>query len=323
MSKGRNMREYGIIGYPLQHTLSPFFHTTLFERYNIDARYSPYPIEKEEIPYYIERLRASSLHGLSVTAPYKYLVYSYCDYLSPLAQATGVVNTLSVQDGMIYGDNFDIAGIIKTLQQLEELRNSREAILYSEKGIEKLSNFNIHDTNKMQSKSYLCNETALILGTGATAVSAIVALSHIGVQDIYVAGRSQESLESLQKKYSIIPVYHAFSENEERNNNSSYLSLYDLPLCSILITTIQRGNEPLISYSLLARLLNSMSLVFDVHYSPRYSPLIRDAMQCSAFVSNGYQMFITQALLQFSTWTRIFPREEDIALITQHYHSAY
>ena len=315
------MREYGIIGYPLQHTLSPFFHTILFGRYNIDARYSSYPIEKAEVPYYIERLHTSSLHGLSVTAPYKYDVYSYCEYLSPLAQVTGVVNTLSVRNGMLYGDNFDVAGIIKTLQQLEGIRRSREVTLSSEQAIESVSLLEGYYTNEAQSSRYHYGDTALVLGTGATAVSAISALSHIGIKNIYVAGRSQERLYFLQTTYNIIPVYHSFDENGEKQSNSSYLSLYDVPLCSILITTIQKGNEILLPYTLLTRLLNTMSLVCDVHYSPKCSPLLQDAMQCGALVLNGYTMFITQAMLQYSTWTGIFPIEEDIAPITAQYTS--
>lgn len=302
------MKQYGIIGYPIEHTLSPFFHTTLFQQYGIDASYLPFSILEQEIPHYMEELRTHSLFGLSVTAPYKYIVASYCDVLSPLAKATGVVNTLTVREGKIYGDNFDIAGIIKTLQSMQyQLAFQAQ-----------------YRQNEMNERELYSGRTACILGTGATAVSAIVALRCIGVQTIYIVGRKKETLYSLQEKYSVIPVYYTFDIHDIPQEGLDFcLSLFDIPFCSYLITTIQKGDIQLISYDILTRLVDSSSIVFDVHYSPRYSALLHDALRCTCYVSNGYRMFIVQAMLQFVSWTSLFPTQEEIDIITTYYNTHY
>lgn len=309
------MQDYGIIGYPLQHSLSPFFHNTLFQRYNKEARYFPFSIKESDIPHYIDKLKRGTLSGLSVTAPYKYTVCQYCDHLSLFAQYTGVVNTLTIKHGKLYGDNFDIIGLMKTIQNMS---TKRKFFPYDQYLTQKKSD----DEESQRQQSSLYN--ALIIGTGATAVSAIVALSLLGSDNIYVVGRSKETLLLLKEIYNIIPVYYTFEENQTPHKRvTPCLSIYDIPFCSVLVMTIQYTQQRIIPYQILKNLIDIQSFVCDVHYSPRISYLLQDAMKIGSCVSNGYLMFITQAQLQFTTWTSIIPTIDDIQIVTKYYHVCY
>ncbi len=64
---------YGIIGYPLSHTLSPVMHNTAFHALDVDAVYEAMPLKEDELDDFFRELKDpdSPIFGLNVTVPYK------------------------------------------------------------------------------------------------------------------------------------------------------------------------------------------------------------------------------------------------------------
>ncbi|MDR3047643.1 MAG: shikimate dehydrogenase [Bacteroidales bacterium] len=90
------IRQYGIIGYPLTHSRSPFFFNRYFKENNFtDCTYNSFPIK--DISYFLELIQKNpNLYGLNVTSPYKQEVMQYLDEMDPLALKIGAVNTLKI-----------------------------------------------------------------------------------------------------------------------------------------------------------------------------------------------------------------------------------
>ena len=99
--------EYGLIGCPLGHSLSPRLHALL-----TDYDYRLYEIREAELE---PLLRGKRFRGLNVTIPYKQAVLPYCDVLSERVRSIGSANTLYVRDGLLYAENTDYFGFARML----------------------------------------------------------------------------------------------------------------------------------------------------------------------------------------------------------------
>lgn len=101
--------EYGLIGMPLGHSISPQIHEMLG---NPDYRLLPVTEKEMET-----LLREKSFRGLNVTIPYKKAVLSFCDVISGRVEKTGCANTLICRDRRIYADNTDLLGFSEMLRE--------------------------------------------------------------------------------------------------------------------------------------------------------------------------------------------------------------
>ncbi len=100
---------YGLLGEHLPHSFSPQIHLALGNHdYNLF----------EVAPQHLEAfMKEHSFKGINVTIPYKKAVIPYLDVISPEAQKIGAVNTITVRDGKLYGDNTDYFGFVYMLQK--------------------------------------------------------------------------------------------------------------------------------------------------------------------------------------------------------------
>ena len=88
----------GIIGDPVEHTMSPLMHNAAFAKMGIDYLYIPFRVRKEGLGKAIEGMRALNIRGLNVTIPHKVSVIPFLDELDRLAEKIGAVNTIVNQD---------------------------------------------------------------------------------------------------------------------------------------------------------------------------------------------------------------------------------
>ena len=72
-------RVYGLIGYPLDHSLSPFIHNLAFEAMGINAVYLPFPVKPGRVSSVVNGARALGIRGFNVTIPYKESIIPYLD----------------------------------------------------------------------------------------------------------------------------------------------------------------------------------------------------------------------------------------------------
>ncbi len=103
-----NIRNFGLIGFPLSHSFSPGYFSAKFKREEIEnCSYDLYPLEDISM---VERLMNSGLQGLNVTIPYKEKVIPYLSDLSEEAKAIGAVNTIKIVADKRIGFNTDVYG---------------------------------------------------------------------------------------------------------------------------------------------------------------------------------------------------------------------
>lgn len=109
--------EYGLIGYPLEHSFSKRYFTEKFAREGITGHvYQLFPITAiEELPALLAA--HPNLQGLNVTIPYKQAVLPLLDELDENARAVGAVNTIRIRDGRLQGFNTDIYGFERSLRR--------------------------------------------------------------------------------------------------------------------------------------------------------------------------------------------------------------
>jgi len=128
-----NISTYGLVGYPVEHSLSPLMHNAAFNALEVEALYELFSLKPEEVAGFINGLRDenSPIFGLNVTVPYKEKVVPLLDSMTPFATKVGAVNTIVVDKGRkLIGYNTDGPGFLAHLKDLEfETDNKRISIL--------------------------------------------------------------------------------------------------------------------------------------------------------------------------------------------------
>lgn len=265
------MQQYGIIGYPLEHSFSPKIHNTAFEHYHLDAQYNKIEIEQSIFDAKIKELKkGGEWYGFNVTIPHKQNIISYLDELEPICEQIGAVNTVKVnKDGSWKGFNTDYMGFIKPIQsELSKLNN------------------------------------CLLIGAGGAAQAVgfgILKFSSIG--RIAVIDRINERAESLVNKlksfsakdYDIIDfkMINNIKESFDLIVNMSPVGMGDL-----------KDQAPMS----IKTIIKNHTIVYDLIYNPAKTLFLKEAEQLGLRTVNGLPMLIGQAEESFKIWTgRNFP----------------
>jgi shikimate dehydrogenase len=125
----------GVIGYPVSHSLSPEIFAFLASRLKRPLVYRRLPVMPEELPTFVKIAQLSQLfHGWNVTIPHKTELATYCDRLSPAAEAMGAVNVIAFRDGVLQGHNTDVIGIRETLAERKFKAKGCSSVVYGAGG---------------------------------------------------------------------------------------------------------------------------------------------------------------------------------------------
>lgn len=111
------MKKFGLIGYPLGHSMSPLIHRELFKINNIDAGYELVEINPENFTNAFEAVKG--FDGFNVTIPHKIAVIPQLNALSERAELFGAVNTVENKNGVLTGHNTDCYGFLRALAMAE------------------------------------------------------------------------------------------------------------------------------------------------------------------------------------------------------------
>ena len=159
-------KQFGLIGFPLEHSVSDVLHKNLFEmKKNKDSKYNFYETNKEEFSEKLDVYR-HTLNGFNVTVPYKIKIADYLDFIDEHAKIIGAVNTVKTSSGFLNGYNTDIDGLEYCFKQ---------------------------------DKVGLNKKTALIIGCGGLSKTAAYFL-HLNKAHITVCGRDMQKLIAFQKE---------------------------------------------------------------------------------------------------------------------------
>lgn len=123
----RRTRVYGVIGDPIEHSLSPLLHNAGFRARRINAVYLP--VRVRDLRDFLAAIEPLGIRGFSVTVPHKERILRYLDGCDPLAAEIGAVNTVVVRGGgKLYGYNTDYVGVLRALDRRMSLAGSRVLI---------------------------------------------------------------------------------------------------------------------------------------------------------------------------------------------------
>ena len=167
------MKKYLVIGNPIDHSLSPKLQNWWLKENNIDAKYDKIKLEDHEIKNFIQTIKEQKIAGCNVTVPFKKTVIPFLDKLSPEAEHTQSVNTITFEDGDLVGHNTDIFGFDNAIRKL---------------------NFSVN------------GKKVLILGAGGVVPSIIFALQNMNVQEITISNRTKEKAENLKVLFNNIKI---------------------------------------------------------------------------------------------------------------------
>jgi shikimate dehydrogenase len=259
-------RIFGVIGDPVGHSLSPALHNAAFAALKIDAEYRRFPVSSAELPTFLTRLHSGEINGVNVTVPHKRAVIPLLDEISDEARVIGAVNTIVNDRGKLVGHNTDGMGYLESL-------NSEFAP-------------NMGETY------------AVLIGAGGAAMAVAHALVGAGIASLEIVNRDRARAENLAARLQIThPAAHvptaAFSDLARVCEDANLL---------VNATSLGlEGNDwPDLGF---VKALADETIVSDIVYVPRQTPLLKAALARGLKVHYGAGMLIYQAVRAFEIFT--------------------
>ncbi len=261
------MNELVVVGYPLNHSLSPTMHNAALLSMGLDKefRYSLHPLLIRRLSAFITSIRTGKITGANITIPYKTQILQYIDEVSDLARGVGSVNTLFRNEGKVVGTNTDVAGVTETLHE------------------HKLS---------------LLGSTAIILGAGGAARAVAFALAGAGAIKIRILnrtlGRAEELARAIRSRdnseVTVEPIvgFKEFIRDADVVVNCTPVGM--------------NGHSPFQS-PLSKALLHQDLIVMDLVYNPLETQLLRDAREVGCKTVEGADILVRQGAESLQIWT--------------------
>jgi len=248
-----------VLGSPIAHSLSPVLHTAAYRALGLTGwRYDAIECDEAALPGLLDSL-GPEWAGLSLTMPLKRTVLPLLDRTDQLAADVGAANTVVFRDGQRLGYNTDVSGIVAA----------------------------------MRHAGVTADRNVLVLGSGATACSALAALVRTGARRVAVAVRALPRAQRLTEVASRLGVDVELMELGQALTGARW----DLVISTIPAT----GAEP-VARQLLAG-SGAAAAVFDVVYDPWPTPLAEAAEKAGATVISGYELLVQQAVGQIELMT--------------------
>ncbi len=261
---------YGLVGYPLGHSLSPVIHNTALAALEVDAVYELFPMEQEALADFFTALKAKESHifGLNVTVPHKENVIPFLDALDPFATKVGAVNTVVITaDRKLIGRNTDGPGFMTHLTE-EGFNPAGRAVA--------------------------------ILGAGGAsrALISVLCLLPEKPREIRVFDVDQQRAGALVRDLS------ARMDTSSVKIVASVAAL-NIETADLLINATPIGMKADDPCLVKEEWLHAGMMVYDLVYNPAETKLLAMARRRGARAVNGLRMLFFQAVLAFQHWAEI------------------
>jgi shikimate dehydrogenase len=287
-------RKAAVLGFPVEHSRSPQLHLAAYRALGLDDwTYDRIACTADELPSVVSGFGPEWV-GVSVTMPGKFAALRFADERTERAQLVGSANTLVRTESGWRADNTDVDGVAGALDHRRDLRR------------------------------------AIVLGSGATAPAAVVALAGLGVTDITVAARNKHRAARLLELGATLGARTHFADLADTNLADTNLidtNLIDTNLIDTnLIDTSLAGQieraEVLVSTipseaaALYASSFAMVPVLLDAIYDPWPTPLAQAVANAGGQVVGGLQMLLHQAYSQVEQFTgRTAPRQQMAAAL--------
>ena len=256
-----------VIGSPISHSLSPVLHLAAYRDLGLNIDYRRIEVTKDQVEPFLARW-PENLVGLSVTMPLKQVIIPLLSQVDGLAKATGAVNTVvPFPGGVTAGFNTDVYGLVAAIKEVKGRDFSPQK--------------------------------AVIVGSGATASSALAALVELQAGQINLLARRVSGAGNAVQaatRLGIDPGYVPLAAVEKARET--------LETADLIISTVPR--EVLDDFYQRIS-FNPGQTVFDIVYDPWPSNLVKQARRNGATIISGKAMLLHQAVMQVKLFTSRTP----------------
>ena len=250
----------GVLGHPIDHSLSPLLHRAAYRELGLDWTYDAHDVTADSLPAFIEAVDRSWA-GLSLTMPLKVAAVGLMDFVEPMAKLLGIVNTVVVAfagtQRQLVGANTDVYGVVEALREV---------------GVSQAG-------------------SAVILGGGATATSALAALGQLKATSIVVGARDRSRAAGVLRAATKMGITLRIVTVEEAVLLSEQ--------ADVVVSTVPHealdGMRPLE--------VTSKAILLDAIYAPPVSAFAQQWMEAGGVHVAGYRMLLHQAAEQVRLMT--------------------
>ena len=264
----------GLLGQPVNHSLSPVMHNAAYEEMGLDWCYVAIPCDRENIEKVTTALRIVDCKGLNVTIPHKQEVLKACNKLTETANKIQAVNTLVPEkNNQWIGANTDVEGFLMPLKN--------------------------HN---------LMNKSVIVIGCGGSARAVVMGLNSLNIRKITIIGRNKNSLNifisSMKNLLSKNQISIEGIDNKEIDI-SSYIEEADLIVNTTPIgmngqnnvkNNIPLGNE-------IWNCLSNKTILYDLIYTPRPTNWLKLGKKKNCLLIDGLDMLVGQGALSIKLWS--------------------
>jgi shikimate dehydrogenase len=246
------LRRCAVLGSPIEHSLSPALHAAAYASLGLNWSYERVEVDRKQLGPFVDSLDAS-WRGLSLTMPLKEAVLELGE-VNELARLAGAGNTLILERGTRRVYNTDVGGLTWAVRDATAAPVPR----------------------------------VTILGAGATARAALIAVAQLGAQQVSVLVRTpsrSESLRALSHQVGVELDIRPWS--------------VQLPDADLVVSTVISGAAD----STARAVADSAPVIVDVIYDPWPTVLAMTAQQAGCTVISGRDLLVGQALVQIELMT--------------------
>lgn len=267
-------RTCGLIGNPVEHTMSPAIHNTLAKRREHNLVYVPFLVEEGQVDTAVKGAYALNILGMNVTVPYKSEVIQSLAEVDTLAAQIGAVNTLVRTEGGYKGYNTDMLGLHRAM--LED-------------GVQ------------------IEGEEIILLGAGGAARAVAYLCASKGATRVYMLNRTRTKAEEVAAEVNqavgkeiIVPMLL-----------SDYTKLPDKKFLAIQGTSVglaPHDDEVVIED---AAFYQKIHTGYDLIYRPFTTRFMKLVQEAGGKAYNGLKMLLYQGIIAYELWNEVEITKED------------
>ena len=262
-TKGSNI--YGVIGDPIEHSLSPQMHNAAFKKLGLNCIYLPFRVTQRNLKSAMMGMRALNIRGFNVVLPHKTAIIKFLDEVDEAAQEVGAVNTILNDEGRLIGYNTDGLGAVRALEEQNEDPSDKRIVL---------------------------------IGAGGAGRAIAFTLAR-RARSMFILNRTQRRAVKLAKDIERKLGKKILVRSLTRDS-----LLRTLQDADILVNATLVGMYPRTEQTVATReVLHSGMVVFDIVYNPVKTLLLSEAEAAGARTITGVGMLVHQGAEAFKIWT--------------------
>lgn len=256
----------GVIGNPIEHTISPIIHNTVAKKLKHNMVYVPFRVLSGDLTEGILGAKALGIRGLNITVPYKEEVIPMLCDMAPLAKQIGAVNTLQLTDDGYKGYNTDADGLFRSLTKHSIVIEGSHVVL---------------------------------IGAGGAAKAVAMLCAREKARKITIINRTVSKAQELTKHIS---SYYETETEVYGYDRTSEIDIFDIAIQTTPIGMYPHiDNNPITDNSFYDKFHTAVDLI----YNPSKTAFLKKAEEKGIQILNGFEMLVYQGIKAYEIWNNV------------------